>query len=293
MSSHPELPRISVVTPSFNQGPYLERTIRSVIDQRYPNLEYSIIDGGSTDESVDIIKKYERHLAYWVSEPDQGQANAINKGLARATGTVLAWLNSDDYYLPGTLDTVGTAALEHPEASAFVGIGEMVDSAGKVIARLAPPPVVTLETLFHWQDQGDFLQPSCFFRDIAWGAIGSLDESIHIAVDVDLWMRMAKAGCSFRTIDRVLSQALSHPNAKTIAYRNLMSVDCAIVTIRHGGERVARRILEDMAIRLSWAEPNLEKILSHPLVKLVTPMASLFMKPAARRRDTVPRWLHR
>lgn len=288
-----ELPRISLVTPSFNQGPYLERTIRSVLDQNYPNLEYIIIDGGSTDESVDIIKKYEPHLAYWVSEPDRGQTHAINKGFARATGTVFAWLNSDDYYLPGALETIGTAALEHPEAGAFVGIGEIIDSAGKVIYHKDPPPMITLETMFDWQEQGDFMQPSCFFRDVAWRAVGPLDESVHIAFDVDLWMRIAKTGYSFFAIDRLLSQALSHPNAKTTAYQNLKIVDCALVTLRHGGERAARTCLEGMAIRLSWAEPNLEKILSNPLVKLVTPIVSLFMKPAVRRSDTVPRWLRR
>src|SRR6202521_5828217 len=113
------LPRISVVTPSFNQGPYLERTICSVLDQNYPKLEYIIMDGGSTDESVEVIKRYERHLTYWVSEPDAGQSNAINKGLARTTGTIRTWLNSDDYYLPETFETIAEAAEAHPESGAF------------------------------------------------------------------------------------------------------------------------------------------------------------------------------
>src|SRR5258707_6129118 len=126
-SSGPRLfPRISVVTPSFNQGAYLERTICSVLDQKYPNLEYLVIDGGSTDESVEIIKRYERHLTYWVSEPDTGQSNAINKGFARTTGTILAWLNSDDRYLPETLGAVAAAAAAHPDADVFVGTGELV-----------------------------------------------------------------------------------------------------------------------------------------------------------------------
>src|SRR3990172_6401882 len=117
------LPRISIVTPSFNQGRYLERTILSVLDQRYPKLEYIVIDGGSTDESVDIIRKYEPHLAYWVSEPDRGQSHAINKGLARAREAILAWLNSANYYLPEALPKVAAAALTHPEAAVFVGAG--------------------------------------------------------------------------------------------------------------------------------------------------------------------------
>src|SRR5262245_41237730 len=99
-------PRISIVTPSYNQGKFIEETIRSVIDQGYTNLEYIIIDGGSTDESIDIIRRYEKHLAYWVSESDRGAADAISKGFTRATGEIFAYLNSDDVYLPGTLQTI-------------------------------------------------------------------------------------------------------------------------------------------------------------------------------------------
>ena len=293
MASPRALPRISVVTPSFNQGRYLERTIQSVLDQNYPNLEYIIIDGGSTDESVDIIKKYDPHLAYWVSEPDAGQSNAINKGLTRATGTILAWLNSDDYYLPGAFGAIAEASLAHPDAGVFVGIGEVVDTSGKCLYRVEAPPAIRLETLYNWLDGGDFIQPSCFFRHTAWHAAGPLDASVHIAFDVDLWLRMAKTGCAFLTIDRLLSQALSHPNAKTTAFVNLMRVDCAIVVMRHGGECAARKHLEDMAMRLSWSEPNLNKILNNPVARLLRPWAALFMKPAVHRRDTIPRWLHR
>ena len=287
------LPRISVVTPSFNQGPYLERTIRSVLDQNYPDLEYILIDGGSRDESVEIITKYESQLAYWVSEPDTGQSNAINKGFARATGTILAWLNSDDYYLPGTLETIAEAARAHLDADAFVGAGDMVDSSGRVMYHIDPPPAITLETLYDWLRGKEFMQPSCFFRDTAWRAVAPLDESIHIAFDVDLWMRLTKAGCTFFTIDRSLSQSLSHPRAKTTAYVNLSIVDFALVAMRHGGERSARKHLEDMAIRLSWAEPNLAKIQNNPVFKLLQPVLRLFVKPAVRRRDTTPPWLKR
>src|SRR3954447_1857975 len=103
------LPRITIVTPSFNQGRYLEQTICSVLDQKYPNLEYIICDGGSTDESVSVIKKYEKHLTYWCSEKDRGQSHAINKGFDRATGDIYAYINSDDYFEPGTFDRVAEA----------------------------------------------------------------------------------------------------------------------------------------------------------------------------------------
>jgi glycosyltransferase involved in cell wall biosynthesis len=286
-------PRISVVTPSFNQGRFLERTIRSVLDENYPDLEYIIIDGGSTDESVEIIKRYERHLAYWVSEPDRGQSHAINKGLNRATGTILTWLNSDDYYMPGTLDIIATAAVAHPEAGAYVGAGDIVDASGTVIHHQVPPSVISLETMYQWIRGEFFMQPSCFLRDTAWRAVAPLDESIHIAFDLDLWMRMAKAGQTFVTIDRLLSKSLSHPGSKTTAYVNLSIVEVAIVAMRHGGEREARKLLEDMAIRLSWAEPNLKKILENPVLKRLEPLIGFFVKPAIRRRDTVPPWLRR
>src|SRR5437016_7897009 len=120
-------PKISVVTPSYNQGSYLEKTILSVLNQEYPNIEYIVIDGGSTDNSLDIIKKYEKHLKYWVSEPDRGQSNAINKGFSHATGDLLTWLSSDDYYMPGALWALATMAMAHREASVFVGAGRIID----------------------------------------------------------------------------------------------------------------------------------------------------------------------
>src|SRR6266700_4138610 len=107
-------PKISIVTPSFNQAQYLEQTICSVLDQRYPNLEYIIVDGGSSDGSVDVIRKYEKSLTYWVSEKDRGQTHAINKGLERASGSILGYLNSDDYYLDGALHRVAEQFTKHP-----------------------------------------------------------------------------------------------------------------------------------------------------------------------------------
>jgi len=288
--AEPALPRISVVTPSFNQGTFIEQTICSVLDQSYPNLEYIIIDGGSTDESVEVIRKYERHLSCWVSEPDRGQSHAINKGLARATGALMAWLNSDDRYLPGALGAVAAAAATHPDTHIFVGTGELVYPDGTRNARV-PPPQITLETTFDWVHGSDFQQPACFFRDVAWRTAGPIDEGIHIAFDVDLWFRMLTRGFVFKTLPGVLSEATIHPNAKTTAYTYLSYTDFAIVAMRYGGERAARPILEDMAIRLSWAEPNLNKLGANPLFRLASRLGRRFVKPAVRHRDTIPRWL--
>src|SRR5437899_9101981 len=151
-------PKISVVTPSYNQGSYLERTIRSVINTEYPNIEYIVIDGGSTDNSLDIIKKYEKYLKYWVSEQDRGQSNAINKGFSHATGDLWTWLSSDDYYMPGALWTIATMAIANPEASVFVGSGRIIDETGKVIYYKKPPEHITIETLHRSMNGGEFRQ---------------------------------------------------------------------------------------------------------------------------------------
>ena len=283
-------PKISIVTPSYNQGAYLEKTILSVLNQEYPNIEYIVIDGGSTDNSLDTIKKYEKHLKYWVSEPDRGQSNAINKGFSHATGDLLTWLSSDDYYMPGALWTFATMAMAHPETSAFVGAGRIIDETGNIIYYKEPPQHITIETLYRWLNGGDFMQPSSIFRRTAWERVGPLDETVHIALDVDLWLRMAKAGCRFVSSDSLLSTALSHKNAKTTAFKYLSVIDCAIVVMRHGGEKAARSYLEDVAARLTYSEQNLNKILNNPVIRLVRPAIKLFVKPALRWREVTPPW---
>ena len=130
------LPSITVVTPSFNQARFLERTIRSVLDQGYAQLEYLILDGGSSDGSTDIIRAYESHLAYWISEPDDGQSAAVNAGWRRASGEILGWLNSDDFYLPGTLQFVGEFFAAHPDVAFLYGTCDVVDEAGRKLRQV-------------------------------------------------------------------------------------------------------------------------------------------------------------
>lgn len=284
-------PKFTVVTPSFNQGSYIEKTIDSVLSQNYPNLEFIIIDGGSKDNTVEVIKKYERHLSYWVSEPDSGQSDAINKGMARATGEYLTWLNSDDWYLPDALNSMSQILSAAPSAGLVAGAGRVVDMRGKELYAKEPTTEITIETLYGWLSGGNFMQPSSAFRAEAWRAVGGLDESIHIAMDLDLWIRLAKAGYPVVTTRRMLSEALSHPDAKTTAFEDLMRLDCALVIIRHGGEHVVRKTLENIINQFSWYRRNYEAIVGNPLLKVLLPLIKRFSGPGDYWQQKVPPWV--
>lgn len=262
-------PKISIVTPSYNQGQYLEKTIRSVLDQNYPNLEYLIIDGGSTDNSVEIIKRYEKKLKYWASEPDQGQSHAINKGFALAEGEIFGWLNSDDCLTEHALEAVAEMYHHNPSAGAYVGAGEFVDIKGRVTKRKELTGI-SLDLLFKWLDYSAIMQPSCFFSKTAWSSVGGLDESAHFAMDLDLWLKIAKQ-FSFETTNRLLSQSLVHGKAKTTAYRSFGKVDAAMVIIRHGGERYAREYLERIAAKLDFYEKCLKPFTANPIFGYLLP----------------------
>jgi glycosyltransferase involved in cell wall biosynthesis len=260
-----EWPKISIVTPSFNQGPYLEKTIRSVLMQGYPSLEYIVIDGGSNDQSVEIIKKYEPWIDFWVSEKDRGQSHAINKGLGKATGELLGWLNSDDWYVKGALFTFASAYLEDKSVGAVYGQGYIVDEYGEVthIPKLAQ---IDKQSLLGWWSNGsDFMQPSCLFTQKAWLDCGPLDEGLNFSLDVDLWLKISER-YRFKKIDDLLSLSLTHADAKTAAFRNAMFADLALVLIRHNGELQARRILDNFVERLDRLDSLNELSKKFPLI---------------------------
>jgi len=207
-----EQPLVTIVTPSFNQAKYLEDTIRSVLDQNYANLEYIIIDGGSTDGSVDIIRNYADQLAFWVSEKDSGQAEAINKGLSRAKGEILAWLNSDDTYLPGAVASAIDAFRKNPDAVLVYGNILAVDGHGQTTNHLKYHQL-SIEDLLCFEIIG---QPAVFFRREAFEKAGTLDTSYHCFLDHHLWLRIALQGDVLHVND-TWAAARYHPEAKNLA----------------------------------------------------------------------------
>ncbi len=204
-------PRITVVTPSYNQGRFIEQTIRSVLDQNYPDLEYMIVDGGSRDETVDVIRRYENRLAYWVSEKDAGAADAIRKGLSRATGRVLAYLNSDDLYLPGALERIARA---FTESSFDVVYGDTfwVDTDGHRIGERRQTPFVPLGYLY---GGFDLQQPATFWSKDIYEKAGGIDPDFAFAFDTDLFTRFVAAGARFRHVKQFVASFRIHPASKS------------------------------------------------------------------------------
>ena len=199
--------KISIVTPSLNQAQFLEQTILSVLNQNYPNLEYIIIDGGSTDGSVDIIKKYEKYLAYWISEKDKGQTNAINKGFKVSSGEILAWLNADDTYLRYTISRVADYFQKYPQIDLIYGNARLINRNSQWIGDFK-----TIDYDFHIHLFGSSIipQPAAFWRKKPFYEINILNEKVKMAMDGDLWFRLFLHGCSFGFIDDFLANVRIH-----------------------------------------------------------------------------------
>jgi glycosyltransferase involved in cell wall biosynthesis len=226
-------PLVTVVTPSFNQGRFIRATIESVLEQDYPRIEYLVIDGGSTDETVSILKEYSGRLR-WVSERDRGQAHAINKGWRQASGSLVAYLNSDDVYLPGAVAQAVAALDGHPEAAAVYGEGYHVDERGAILERYPTEPFNAdrlRETCF-------ICQPTVFMRRDAVERVGYLDESLRYCMDYDLWIRLVRAGKVLSHVPRYLASTRLHADAKTLGQRGQAHAEILRVIYRHFG-RVA------------------------------------------------------
>jgi glycosyltransferase involved in cell wall biosynthesis len=226
-------PRIAITTPSYNQGQFIEETIRSILLQGYPNLGYVVIDGGSSDNTKEVLRRYDRYIDFWTSERDKGQADAINKGFAKSTGEILAWLNSDDVYEMGVLTEVAELFLRQPDTDVISGrcrlwYGDTRDFL------FEPSPLRSLEDFLmigsNWLKGKIIVQPEAFFRQRAFEKANGLCDHLYYCFDVALWMDMARAGCKFDSVDRRWANLRKHDGQKT---RDLTNVHMEVARVAH------------------------------------------------------------
>ncbi len=212
LDKDPSWPKISIVTPSYNQAEFLEKTILSILNQNYPNLEYIIIDGGSTDGSVELIKKYEKYLTYWINEPDNGQADAINKGFKISSGDLLAYLNSDDEFLPNALHIVAENFRRYPTVSVFYGNGYLIDENDNILREDRFTPFIKIGLIYGGTG---FCQPSLFWKRDAYIKVDGIDQDFKFCMDLDLLAKFSINKLKFRYIKEHLSIYRFHPRSKT------------------------------------------------------------------------------
>ena len=240
-------PRISIVTPSYNQASYLEATLCSILDQDYPNFEYLVLDGGSTDGSVEILRKYAGRLAYWEAQPDRGQSHALNKGFARSTGEIIGYLNSDDLYLPGTLSTVGRFFVEHPEIDVVYGDQVDIDENGTIFRATRSLPFSRLGLLSR---AGAIPQPASFWRRSVYDRLGGFREDLHWSMDYEFFLRAAARGCRITYISTPLAKFRYHASSKTVIGK----------TSTDGREIEMRQLQDAYRGRCPWAVIRLTRV---------------------------------
>ena len=222
---------VSIITPSLNQAPYIRQTMELVLNQDYPDLEYMVVDGGSSDGSVEIIREYSERLAWWASQPDSGQADAINTGMAHAHGEIVAWLNSDDCYLPGAVSSAVRGLNANPDAVFVYGNMQTIDANGQLI-NLLRYPQVTLRELLCFSIIG---QPAVFIRRSALDTVGALDPNFHLLLDHQLWLRLAALGPTIHC-DEIWAAARYHASAKNIALAGQFGAEAFQVLKWAGGQ---------------------------------------------------------
>jgi hypothetical protein len=273
--------RVSIVMPSYNQAPFLREAINSVLAEPYPDLELLVMDGGSTDGSVEILQSYGERIV-WESTPDDGQADAINKGFRRATGDVLAWLNSDDRYVPGAVARAAAALAADPAAGMVYGEGEIIDREGKFLGRFSATQAFDLWTLVHVSDY--IMQPTVFMRADALHEVGGLDQSLHFGLDWDLWIRIASRR-KVLYLKEPLAQTREYADTKTSTGGWTRLRELRSIMARHGargwppGARAYG--LDTLRLQIPWlfgpsSLAGQEALRRNPFAPLLRPIHKLY-----------------
>ncbi|GAB4545020.1 MAG: hypothetical protein Kow0063_38920 [Anaerolineae bacterium] len=250
-------PSVSIVTPSYNQGTFIEATILSVLEQDYPNIEYLVVDGASTDQTLEILHRYQGRLR-WISEPDDGQAQAINKGFACTRGEILGWLNSDDTYAPGAISAAVEYLATHPEVMLVYGQANFIDAGGAVIGPCVHVEPFDLARLIHYSDF--IVQPAAFFRRSAFEAVGGLDESLNWAMDYDLWLKIGER-YKVAYLPRLMANSRWFGGNKTAIGDTARLDEIEKVAKRYGARRLpAYYCLEAAGFNLQKAEQAVRRL---------------------------------
>jgi len=269
--------KISIVIPTLNQGNTIEDTICSIINQDYPCYEIIIMDGGSVDATLDVIDRYRPYLAHVTSAPDKGQSQAINRGFERATGDIFAWLNSDDYYLPGALSKV-VETFSDPSIEFLVGAGDVISIDHKFL-RFIPERILNREALIDWKNDRWIMQQSCFWRSSLWQRVGGVDESLGLLMDYDLWFKFSSI-CQPAALNQKLGIMRYHPEAKTVKLRSKTNQELAYVYAKHGVYDELRSLVASLAEQNSDLEAQLWTIKSSLLFRLIK---RLYLSPIGHR----------
>ena len=237
-------PKISIITPSYNQGSFIEKTILSVLNQDYKNIEYIIVDGGSTDNSVEIIKKYSDYLSYWISEPDNGQSEAINKGFKMASGDYIGWINSDDFYTDGAISNLVNSI--DNDSVLYYGILGYCMSDGKHDRLEAVDEKITFESIL--KGKSCTSQPGSFYKRDALQDVGYLDECLNFVMDTDLWLKLLKNGKAC-FIPHVMAYIRAHSDSKSCNKKLSDIKESQEVFIKHGGNLISAHYLRGVYAR--------------------------------------------
>jgi glycosyltransferase involved in cell wall biosynthesis len=243
--NHQDL-KFSIVIPTLNQADTLEHTLLSIINQDYSNFEIIIIDGGSNDNTSEIIKKYKDRISYFASGRDSGQSDAINKGFEVASGNIYAWINSDDFYLPFAFSRVSRYFHCNAKVDMIVGAGDVVSRECKFLKHISPMPM-NRENMTRWVEGKWIMQQSCFWTDNIWKMSGGVDQKLKLLMDIDLWFRFARIGKS-GIINEPLAAMRYYPEVKTVSLRDVVKEETAYVFAKNKEFDEVKKIVSDLVI---------------------------------------------